>query len=142
MFQFRSTDTLYLCPEQLWSQVVQAVGTLELAHLTGVARISQTNELLDSLPLSQSMDLDGPGQDSPKNIYRKLYNNLNEIKAHGEDELKYVNSIVFLVKVTNQLPRAIKEALEPVSILIALKKSPDNAMSQGNVATRLRQRTS
>jgi len=99
--------------EQLWSQVVQAVGTLELAHLTGVARISHTNELLDSLPLSQSMDLDDPGQDNSKNIYHKLLHSLNDIKAHGEDELK-----------------AIKEAIEPVSILIALKKSPDNAMSQ------------
>jgi len=105
--------------EQLWSQVVQAVGTLEVAHLTGVARISQANELLDSLPLSQSMDLDGPSQDNPKSIYRKLYSSITEVKAHGEDELK-----------------AIKEALEPVTVLIALKRSPDNAMSQEKRAKR------
>jgi hypothetical protein len=35
--------------------------------------------------------------------------------------------------------RVIKEALENVSVLIALKRSPDNANTQGNVATPLSQ---
>jgi len=83
---------------------------LKVAHLTATESITQANELIDSLPSGQLLDVDGPGQDSKTN-YRKLSTSLNEVKARSEDELK-----------------AIKEALEPVSILIALKRSPDNAM--------------
>ena len=74
--------------EHLWSSVVHALNTLQVAHLTAIDKIAHTNELIETLPLNNSMASDMSGQDIYKNNFRQLYSNLNDVKIQAEEELK------------------------------------------------------